>query len=113
MTSFLSRLFRPLSTTAAPAYAVTPRKDIIMPDNAQKATVAAGCFWGVEHLYRKHFGNGKGLIDAKVGYAGGHSDSPTYRAVCSGTTGRMSFSSSWKMKLAVRLMMIQTPKHYK
>lgn len=88
MTSFLSRLFRPLSTTSAPSYAVTPRKDIIMPDNAQKATVAAGCFWGVEHLYRKHFGNGKGLIDAKVGYAGGHTDSPSYRAVCSGNTGR-------------------------
>jgi peptide-methionine (S)-S-oxide reductase len=87
MTSFLSRLFRPLSTTSAPAYSVTPRKDIIMPDNAQKATVAAGCFWGVEHLYRKHYGNGKGLIDAKVGYAGGHADSPTYRAVCSGNTG--------------------------
>ena len=54
------------------------------------AIFAGGCFWGVEHLYRKHFGNGKGLIDAKVGYAGGHTDSPTYRAVCSGNTGRMS-----------------------
>ncbi|CRG90201.1 peptide-methionine (S)-S-oxide reductase [Talaromyces islandicus] len=58
-----------------------------MPDNAQKATIAAGCFWGVEHLYRKHFGNGKGLLDAKVGYAGGHTDSPSYRSVCSGNTG--------------------------
>ena len=55
---------------------------------SEKATLAAGCFWGVEHLYRKTFGN-KGLLDAKVGYAGGKTDNPTYEAVCSGTTGRM------------------------
>ena len=40
----------------------------------------------MEHLFRKHFTN-KGLIDAKVGYIGGDSDSPSYRAVCSGRTG--------------------------
>lgn len=56
----------------------------------ETATVAAGCFWGVEHLYRKHFGDGKGLLDAKVGYCGGldPEKAPTYRSVCSGTTGR-------------------------
>ncbi|KAL1999588.1 hypothetical protein VTN02DRAFT_4300 [Thermoascus thermophilus] len=58
-----------------------------MADNAQKATFAAGCFWGVEHLFRKHFGQGKGLLDAKVGYSGGQTESPTYKIVCSGTTG--------------------------
>ncbi|OGE57722.1 hypothetical protein PENARI_c001G01121 [Penicillium arizonense] len=55
--------------------------------DTQTATVAAGCFWGVEHLYRKNFGNGKGLLDAKVGYCGGATSSPSYRAVCSGNTG--------------------------
>lgn len=50
-------------------------------------TVAAGCFWGVEHMYRKHFGDGKGLVDAKVGYSGGREEDPGYRKVCSGTTG--------------------------
>ncbi|OJJ51297.1 hypothetical protein ASPZODRAFT_127354 [Penicilliopsis zonata CBS 506.65] len=53
----------------------------------QIATVAAGCFWGVEHLFRKQFGEGKGLLDAKVGYCGGKTAEPTYRAVCSGETG--------------------------
>ncbi|KAJ5287716.1 hypothetical protein N7478_003402 [Penicillium angulare] len=53
----------------------------------EKATVGAGCFWGVEHLYRKNFGNGKGLLDAKVGYSGGQTSDPNYRAVCSGSTG--------------------------
>lgn len=59
-----------------------------MSDGTQKATVAAGCFWGVEHLYRKEFGSGKGLLDAKVGYSGGHTSSPSYRDVCGGETGR-------------------------
>ncbi|KOS17459.1 putative peptide methionine sulfoxide reductase [Escovopsis weberi] len=57
-----------------------------IPAGAQKCTVAAGCFWGTEHLYRKHFAN-KGLLDAKVGYIGGDLSNPTYRAVCGGNTG--------------------------
>jgi len=59
---------------------------MILPEATEKATIAAGCFWGVEHLYRKHF-SGKGLLDARVGYIGGDIDNPTYRAVCTGTTG--------------------------
>lgn len=59
-----------------------------MTSGPQKATLAAGCFWGVEHLFRREFGQGKGLLDAKVGYSGGSTPSPSYRAVCSGSTGR-------------------------
>lgn len=51
----------------------------------QVATVAAGCFWGVEHIYRKHF-LGKGLIDTEVGYSGGDSANPTYKEVCTSKT---------------------------
>ena len=52
------------------------------------ATVANGCFWGTEHIYRKHF-DGKGLLDAKVGYIGGKESSkkPSYEEVCTGRTG--------------------------
>jgi peptide-methionine (S)-S-oxide reductase len=39
-------------------------------------------------MYRKEF-KGKGLYDARVGYIGGDTKSPSYRAVCSGRTGRM------------------------
>jgi peptide-methionine (S)-S-oxide reductase len=65
-----------------------PANPMNVPDGAQKATIAAGCFWGVEHMYRRNFEN-KGLLDARVGYIGGNTDSPSYRAVCSGRTGRM------------------------
>jgi peptide-methionine (S)-S-oxide reductase len=90
MPNFLGRLFRPLTTSSrmgisgdANGVGLTS-----IPEGAEKATVAAGCFWGVEHLYRKHFG-GKGLYDARVGYIGGDVNNPTYRAVCRGDTGRM------------------------
>jgi peptide-methionine (S)-S-oxide reductase len=81
--SFITRFFRPFTQT------VTMSAPATIPEGAEKATIAAGCFWGVEHMYRKHFG-GKGLYDARVGYIGGDQSNPSYRAVCSGTTGRRS-----------------------
>lgn len=65
----------------------TPDSASQIPEGAAKCTLAAGCFWGVEHRYRHQFG-GKGLLDARVGYIGGDSSNPSYRAVCSGRTGR-------------------------
>jgi peptide-methionine (S)-S-oxide reductase len=49
----------------------------------QTATFGAGCFWGVEWVFRKV----PGVIDAVSGYAGGHVPNPSYREVCSHTTG--------------------------
>lgn len=73
-----------------------------VPEGAQKATVAAGCFWGVEHMYRHNFAN-KGLIDARVGYIGGDTKNPGYRAVCSGATGRSYPPSFNKRRLQLTL----------
>jgi peptide-methionine (S)-S-oxide reductase len=48
-----------------------------------KATFGAGCFWGVEMNFRRL----DGVTDTAVGYAGGHTENPSYKEVCGHGSG--------------------------
>ena len=49
----------------------------------ETATFGAGCFWGIEAAFRRI----PGVVDATVGYSGGHTENPTYKDVCTDETG--------------------------
>lgn len=51
--------------------------------NMQLAHFGAGCFWGVEAVFRKV----PGVTDVAAGYQGGTIQNPTYNEVCTDTTG--------------------------
>lgn len=54
-----------------------------MTKNLEKATLGGGCFWCTEAVYLEL----KGVVDVKPGYSGGEVKNPTYKEVCTGTTG--------------------------
>ena len=49
----------------------------------ERATIGGGCFWCLEAVYQDI----DGVSDVTSGYAGGSTPNPTYRQVCSGSTG--------------------------
>ena len=51
--------------------------------NTEIATLANGCFWCTEAIFKRL----KGVISVNSGYSGGRVENPTYEQVCEGSTG--------------------------
>ncbi len=71
------------SSDPSPTPSIPERASPAAVGQLQTATFAGGCFWGVEDAFRQI----PGVVATRVGYTGGRTANPTYRDVCSHTTG--------------------------
>lgn len=81
-----------LATATAPGFVegqtmkrnpATLNRSAPLPEGTAYATLGAGCFWCIEAVFARI----DGVLRVTSGFAGGHVENPTYRAVVSGNTG--------------------------
>src|ERR1700753_2283652 len=60
-------------------------------DGLERATFAAGCFWGIEASFREI----EGVVETRVGYTGGHNHRPTHEQGCADGTGHAEAVDVW------------------
>jgi len=69
--------------TLKPRLRIIMEKIGVIMAKMEKALLGGGCFWCIEAVYNRV----KGVESAISGYAGGEKPNPTYREICTGTTG--------------------------
>lgn len=74
---------KPPEKTAVQAEPVPPGGEPAAETATKLATFGGGCFWCLEAVFQQL----EGVVSVQSGYAGGTVDKPTYKQVCSGTTG--------------------------
>jgi peptide-methionine (S)-S-oxide reductase len=71
------------SPSTQPVTTKFARSSTTAPAHIETASFSGGCFWAMEAIFRET----PGVITTRVGFSGGHTLNPTYKQVCTGTTG--------------------------
>jgi peptide-methionine (S)-S-oxide reductase len=80
----MKQLFWTLLAAGTIQFAATAQPTHSMDTNkTELATFGGGCFWCMEAVYERL----PGVLAVTSGYAGGHTENPTYEQVCGGDTG--------------------------
>lgn len=86
--TLISISLKPAASENAPVQAPAtkvevPKTSVTVPEGREVATLAAGCFWSMEAIFKQI----KGVDKVEPGYAGGHLAKPSYEQVVQANTG--------------------------